>query len=223
MNTVDIIILLALLMGGVTGAKNGFFKQSVILVGTIIIFILAWTFKNIIANFLSFTFPFFTFAGPLKGLTALNIVLYQLIGFLVLLALLSAILIVLSKITGVFEKILKFTIILGIPSKILGFIVGLLEAYVIIFVVLFFLNQPAFNLDIMKNSNYSKVIVNSSPGLSNIVENTNEAIKDTYSLISSYQDGKNNKELNNQIIDTLLKHKVIDKDYLNKLKDKGKI
>ena len=219
MNTVDIIILLALLMGGVAGAKNGFFKQSVILIGTIIIFVLSWLFKDVIANFLSFTMPFFKFSG----LTALNIVLYQLIGFLALLALLSAVLIVLSKITGIFEKILKFTVVLGIPSKILGFIVGLIEAYVIIFIVLFFLNQPAFNLDIIKDSNASKIIVNSSPGLSNLVSNTNEVVKDTYRITKDISSSKNNKESNEEIINSLLKHKVIDQKYLDKLKEKGKI
>ena len=163
MNIVDVVIIMGLLLGGVTGAKNGFFRQSVVLIGTILCFILAWVFKNPIANFLSFTLPFFNFAGPFEGLTSLNIVMYQLIAFLLLLSLFSAILAIIIKATGVFEKILNFTIILGIPSKILGFIVGVIEAYVIVFVVLFFVNQPAVNLEIVKESTFSPKIVNSSP------------------------------------------------------------
>lgn len=223
MNIVDVVIIMGLLLGGVTGAKNGFFRQSVVLIGTILCFILAWVFKNPIANFLSFTLPFFNFAGPFEGLTSLNIVMYQLIAFLLLLSLFSAILAIIIKATGVFEKILNFTIILGIPSKILGFIVGVIEAYVIIFAVLFFVNQPAVNLEIVKESTFSPKIVNSSPGLSNIVGNMNDAVNDIYDITKDYNVNQNTNSFNKKVINSLLEHKVIDKDYLDKLVSKGKI
>ena len=223
MNIVDVVIIMGLLLGGVTGAKNGFFRQSVVLIGTILCFILAWVFKNPIANFLSFTLPFFNFAGPFEGLTSLNIVMYQLIAFLLLLSLLSAILAIIIKATGVFEKILNFTIILGIPSKILGFIVGVIEAYVIIFAVLFFVNQPAVNLEIVKESTFSPKIVNSSPGLSNIVGNMNDAVNDIYDITKDYNINQNTNSFNKKVINSLLEHKVIDRDYLDKLVSKGKI
>lgn len=223
MNIVDVVIIMGLLLGGVTGAKNGFFRQSVVLIGTILCFILAWVFKNPIANFLSFTLPFFNFAGPFEGLTSLNIVMYQLIAFLLLLSLFSAILAIIIKATGVFEKILNFTIILGIPSKILGFIVGVIEAYVIIFVVLFFVNQPAVNLEIVKESTFSPKIVNSSPGLSNIVGNMNDAVNDIYDITKDYNVNQNTNSFNKKVINSLLEHKVIDRDYLDKLVSKGKI
>lgn len=223
MNIVDVVIIMGLLLGGVTGAKNGFFRQSVVLIGTILCFILAWVFKNPIANFLSFTLPFFNFAGPFEGLTSLNIVMYQLIAFLLLLSLFSALLAIIIKATGVFEKILNFTIILGIPSKILGFIVGVIEAYVIVFVVLFFVNQPAVNLEIVKESTFSPKIVNSSPGLSNIVGNMNDAVNDIYDITKDYNINQNTNSFNKKVINSLLEHKVIDKDYLDKLVSKGKI
>lgn len=223
MNIVDVVIIMGLLLGGVTGAKNGFFRQSVVLIGTILCFILAWVFKNPIANFLSFTLPFFNFAGPFEGLTSLNIVMYQLIAFLLLLSLFSAILAIIIKATGVFEKILNFTIILGIPSKILGFIVGVIEAYVIVFVVLFFVNQPAVNLEIVKESTFSPKIVNSSPGLSNIVGNMNDAVNDIYDITKDYNINQNTNSFNKKVINSLLEHKVIDRDYLDKLVSKGKI
>lgn len=223
MNIVDVVIIMGLLLGGVTGAKNGFFRQSVVLIGTILCFILAWVFKNPIANFLSFTLPFFNFAGPFEGLTSLNIVMYQLIAFLLLLSLFSALLAIIIKATGVFEKILNFTIILGIPSKILGFIVGVIEAYVIIFAVLFFVNQPAVNLEIVKESTFSPKIVNSSPGLSNIVGNMNDAVNDIYDITKDYNINQNTNSFNKKVINSLLEHKVIDRDYLDKLVSKGKI
>ena len=219
MNFVDILIIIVLISGGITGAHNGFFKQSVVLIGTIICFILAWMFKNPIANFLSFTLPFFSF----NGLKSLNILFYQLVAFLSLLALLSAVLIVLIKITGVFEKILKFTIVLGIPSKILGFIVGLIETYIIVFAVLFFAKQPIFNQELFEESTLTPVIINSSPGLSNIVENMNDSLKDIYTITKNYEDNKDENRTNKEIIDSLLKHKVINQNYVDKIKKQGKI
>lgn len=219
MNFVDILVIFVLISGGITGAHNGFFKQSVVLIGTIICFILAWMLKNPIANFLSFNLPFFDF----NGLKSLNIVFYQLISFLILLALFSAVLIVLIKITGIFEKILKFTIVLGIPSKILGFFVGLIETYIIVFAVLFFAKQPIFNQELFEESTLTPVIVNSSPGLSNIVGNMNDSLKDIYTITKNYEENKDKNKTNTDIIDSLLKHNVIDKEYIDKLENKGKI
>lgn len=163
------------------------------------------------------------FAGPFEGLTSLNIVMYQLIAFMLLLCLFSSLLVIVIKFTGVFEKILNMTIILGIPSKILGFIVGLLEAYVILFAILFFFNQPAFNLKIMNESNMAPKIVNSSPVLSNIVGDMNDAINDIYDITKTYNKNQNKAVFNKRVVDSLLKHEVIDNDYLNKLRQKGKI
>lgn len=223
MNIVDIIIIFGLLLGGTIGAKNGFFKQGVVLIGTILVIILSWTFKNPIADFLSFTLPFFKFTGPFKGLVSLNIIMYQLIAFLLLSSLFTAVLVVLTKITGVFEKILKFTIILGIPSKILGFILGFIEGYVIVFTLLFFLNQPAINFDQIEKSTFGPTIINSSPGLSNIVSDMNDSVKEIYAITKNYNKNKNPKKTNEEIIDSLLKHKVINEEYLEKLREKGKI
>ncbi len=219
MNIVDIIIIAVLLSGGLTGFHNGFFKQSLILFGTIIIFVVSWYFKDYIADFLSFFLPFFKFGG----LTSLNIVLYQLMAFLLILAFLAAVLIVLIKITGIFEKVLKFTIVLGIPSKILGFFVGLLESYIILFVILFFLNQPAFSFNFMKDSSYSSFIIHSSPILSDVVGDMNNSVKEIYKITKDYKGNKNAKKTNKKIIKSLLKYDVVDQKYLDKLEKKGKI
>lgn len=219
MNIVDILIILILISGGVAGAKNGFFKQTIVLFGTILCFMLAWGLKNPIANFLSYHTPFFKFAG----LTSFNIILYQLIGFLILLSLLSAILTILVRISGVVERLLKLTVILGIFSKILGFIVGVIEIYIIVFVILFFARQPFIDQTLLEESLLAPTIVESSPGLSSIVEDMNDVLKDTYKITKEYEDNKDIDYTNGQIIDSLIKHKVIDEEYVNKLEQKGKI
>ena len=123
MNIVDAIIILLILACGVAGFKRGVLKQLVSTVGFVIIVILAFYLKNPIAEFLSLHLPFFNFGGSFANVTSLNIILYQIISFILVIFILEVILGILIRVTGVIETILKFTIILGIPSKILGFIV----------------------------------------------------------------------------------------------------
>ncbi len=222
-NIVDVVIVLLILMFGVIGLKRGFFKEVAISVGVVLVFILAFYLKDPLANFLSLNLPFFQFKGAFEGLTALNIVLYQLIAFIVLLIILLAILNVVIAVTGVFEKILKFTIILGIPSKILGMIVGFIEGYIIVFVALFFLSQPAFNITIINQSTLTPKILNSTPGLSNIVGDLNQTMNDIYELGKKFETNKDPNQFNLETVDTMLKHHIVKTDYIEKLIDKGKL
>lgn len=223
MNIIDVVIIFGLILGGMAGARNGVFKQTTLLIGTILCFVLSWLLKDFIANFLSYTLPFFNFAGPFEGLTSLNIVMYQLIAFLILMALFTSVLVVLLKITDGFEKFLKFTVLLGIPSKILGFIVGVIEAYVILFAILFFVNQPAFNFGVVNESHFKDPILTSSPGLSNMVGDMNDAINDIYYITKDYHYSNNSNTFNRRVVNSLLEHNVIDEEYLNELRTRGKI
>lgn len=222
MNIVDAVIILIILTFGVLGLKRGFFKQTVIAVGMILVFILAFTLKNPVAEFLSLNLPFFEFFGAFKGITVINIIMYQLLAFLIVLTVLGIIFKILIKITGVFEKILNFTIILGIPSKILGFIVGIVEGYVVVFIIAFLLSQPSINFKIIDESKYIPQILDKSPGLSNVVENMNTAIKNIYSLKDKYNNTDNNG-FNLEAVDVLLKEKIVKVDLVEKLVDKEKI
>ena len=116
MNIVDALIILIILASGVAGFKRGVLKQTVSTVGFIIVVVLAFYLKNPIAEFLSLHFPFFKFSGSFANVTSLNIILYQIISFILVVLLLEVVLGILIRITGIIEKILKYTIILGIPS-----------------------------------------------------------------------------------------------------------
>lgn len=223
MNIVDVVIVLLIALAGVVGLKRGVFKQLVMTVGLVIVFVLAFQLKNPLADFLSLTFPFFNFWGAFKGVVVLNIILYQLIAFLIILSLLLVVLNIVINITGLFEKILKFTIVLGIPSKILGFIVGIIEGYIIVFVALFFLNQPAVNVNIIQESSLMPKILNNTPGLTNIVRGMNDTIQDIYALKNKFPDGENPNQFNLETLDVMLKHKIVNVDSIDKLVEKGKL
>ena len=130
---------------------------------------------------------------------------------------------VILALTGIFEKILKFTIILGIPSKIGGFILGIIEGYIIMFVVLFVLSQPFFKIDVVEDSKYREPILNSSPILSNIVSSTNAAITDIYNLQKNFIASENTAYFNQESVRIMLKYDIVSYDYIVKLNNAGKI
>lgn len=223
MGIVDILIIIFILSFGILGSKRGFFKQTVTTVGSILVFVLAYYFKDDVANFLTFNLPFFNFKGEILGLTSLNIIMYQLIAFLLMVLIFSGILAVIIKITGIFEKILRLTIVLGIPSKILGFILGLVEGYVITYIILFILMLPILKIDIIDNSSFARPILKSSPVISNIVGTTKDTCLSIYDLVNDYSKDKDKDKFNKEAIRIMLSNNMITKSYVEELINKGKL
>ena len=218
-NIVDIIIGVFILVMGITGAKRGVFKELVLCCGTILVFIIAYIFKDLLGNIFLRYFPMFDFPNFFKGIVTLNILVYQVIAFIIVLALLLILFEAILHFTGIFEKILKFTIILGIPSKIFGFLVGLIEGYVLSFVILFLLTQPAFNFKIFRSSKYGNYILTSSPILTNITKDSVDIVEDIYSL----KNIDNPDEVNTRILEMMLEKKVVGYDIVNELYQKDKL
>lgn len=216
MNILDIFIIIGLLSGASYGFRTGGIKTLVILITTLISFYLAFLLKNPIANFLSYNLPFFNF----NGLTSLNIIIYQLISFVILLSIFTTLLVIVVKIAGGIEKILKITVILSIPSKILGFILGLLESVIIIYVILLLISGFSITKEIrlIDESKYANVILKSIPGCKNL----SDSIDDINDIVKSY-DKENKNKFNKKVTNVLVKNNIIDNSYLNKLRNKGKI
>lgn len=217
MNIIDAVVIIIILSFMVFGFKNGFFKQAVVLICTVLSFILAYYFKDYLANILSYTLPFFKFSGDFLGLVSLNILIYQMIAFYIMLSIFLAISGLLIKFAKIFERILKATIILSIPSKILGAVVGLIEGYIVSFILLFLLNQPFINLDIINQSKFKDPIVNSSLVLSNVVGKTNDAVTSIYHLIDNYIEDNDKEKFNREAIDIMLDKKIIKVSYVERL------
>ena len=152
MNIIDLVIILFVLLTGVIGWKKGFIRTVVSAVGIVLVFVLAFYLKNPVAEWLSLNLPFFNFGGDFKGVTMINVVIYQLIAFFIVFFVLMSLFAIVVKISKFLERILKMTIILGLPSKILGFMVGVVEGLIISTVILMFLSLPVFGLDLVHES-----------------------------------------------------------------------
>ena len=218
MNIVDLIIIILILFGAVIGFKRGFTKSLVSAVGLIAIVIIAFLLKNPVSTVLYEHLPFFQFGGVIKGVTVLNIALYELLAFIIVLAILGIVLKILMMATSIFERILTLTIILGIPSKILGAIIGALEWFILVFIGLYVLNMPVVNVKEINNSTLAPKILNNTPILSGVIKDTNDVINEFASIKDRYTDKNvDTNEFNKETLDLFLKYNVVSVDSVDKL------
>lgn len=223
MNIIDAVIILVLLAGAVFGLKRGFTKQLLSFLGIFVVVVLAFWLKNPISIFLYEHLPFFKFGGVFKGVTVLNIALYELIALLVLMFVLTFAMRILLFASSVFERILKFTIILGIPSKILGAIVGVIESYVWIFIILYLFTLPVFNIEIVNDSKLKDPILKNTPILSGFANKTMKVVEEFVDLKDQYKNTPNANEFNKDTLDLFLKYNVITIESAEKLLEKNKL
>lgn len=223
MNIVDVVIILVLLMGAVIGFKRGLTGSLVNFLGFIIVIAVAYLLKNPVSALMYKFLPFFSFGGVIKGVTVLNIALYELIAFLLVASVLMAILKLVIFASSLFERLLAFTIILGIPSKLLGMVIGIVQHFMIVFIVLYLLNLPFFNIDILNQSKYKDKILNSTPILSNLVGDTLDVVYEFADLKDKYEVINDPNQFNLETLDLFLKHKVITPDAVKGLIESNKL
>lgn len=220
MNIVDILIIVFILLGAFIGFRDGFTKALVNAIGVIVVTAIAYVLKNPVSEILMSFMPFFNFGG----ITSLNIVLYEVIAFLLVFSVLMIILKIVAVTTGIFETFLKFTIVLGIPSKILGAVVGAIKNYILVFFALYVLSLPTFSSwKFINESSYREPILSRTPLLSMVAAQTVSVFDDFASLKDKYENSDNTNEFNLETIDIFLKYKVVTPKTVNSLIDNGKL
>lgn len=222
MQIVDIIIILMIILGAVVGFKQGFIKKTTSFLGTFLVVVLSFMLKNPLSVVMYENLPFFKFGGIIRGIDIINILIYELLAFIIVAAALTFILRILLVLTGLVEKLLKMTIFLSIPSKILGIFIGALEYYVYIFLALVFLNLPAFNIEIVRESNLANKILDNTPILSNLVGPTVDTYTEVYETLHDVNN-MSNVEINEKVLVIFLDKGVITVDSAQKLIDMNKI
>ncbi len=215
MGIIDAVIILFLLLGAVIGFKKGVIKSVVSFVGTILILLLSFWLKDPLAVFLYSHLPFFNFS-----IEAINIIIYEVIAFVLIFAVLKIVLNIVIKISGLLEDVLKMTVVLAIPSKILGAIFGFIESYLFLYIILFVLACFNVNSELLNESKLVDRILSSSPVISNVMEDSYQAIKEFTDLSKKEV---SDEEKNNEAIQILLKYELISEDNLANLKAQNKI
>ena len=209
MNLFNIIIILVILISGIVGWKRGVLKEFVFLIGTILVFVIAFNLKEPLGNTLCKYLPFFEFSGNLKGLISLNILIYQTIAFILVVGILYTIFGIIMTATKIMQKLLNATIILLIPSKILGMIIGLIEGYIIVFAAVVLLAIPLKDNSQYQNSSLVNKIMYNSPILSDTIGDFTNAISDIYKTVDNINSNKGTNEINLEVIDVMLKYDIV--------------
>lgn len=205
---VSLIIIILLIFGFLLGFKRGFTYQLIKMLGVFIVLFLSIILKDELGLFLLNSFD------VLKLNSSISIIIYQSIAFIILFIVFNLILRIILKISATFEKLLKATIILGIPSKILGGLLGFVEYYIYIFLILIVVSLPIFNLNI-KNSGVASFILNKTPIISKSGIDILDDVKEEY---------QKDEEINEQeILDILIKNNIISREDVYKLIKDGKI
>lgn len=219
---IDAVVFVMFIVGILVGWRRGLVTEIVAIIGLIAVLVISWLIKSQVSVYFYKYLPFFNFAGPIKGITSLNILLYELLSFCLIITVLGAVLGIIMKVTGLFEKVLRVTVLLSFPSKVMGGIIGFFEAYVIIFVVLCVLSQPFITFVDLTGSKLSNTILSKTPLLSEKVNGVIKSGEEIFDLVKSSKK-YTTSELNYKTLDTLLKYDVVEPDSVDYLQKKGKL
>lgn len=204
----DIGFILLFMMFIIVGFKRGVIKETVSFIAIILVFVLSFALKGIIGDVFCTILPFLDFGG----MVSLNIIIYQLIAFLILFSLLLCLYELSIKISKFLQKIVNMTIILWIPSKILGSVVSFLKGYLIIFIILFILMIPLGKYSIFRDSYTVNFILNKSPIIAKYTKRFTEPVLEVANIgnkLSNKQITINDANL--EALDIMLKYNIVSK------------
>ena len=223
MNFIDYIIIGILIICVVKGFVNGAIKTAISFAGGFLVLIAAYLLKNPVSLFLYDHLPFFKLGGLLSGISVFNIIIYELLSFLIAASVLMIIYKIILHVTNIIEKILKITIVLAIPSKIIGLLVGFIEGIVVCFIALFIMLQFSSTKDYVNSSKYGNLILTSTPILSDSTKDIYKALDEIYKVAEDYKDSSDRNAANIEALDIILKYKLIEPNTAQKLIDEKKL
>ena len=115
------------------------------------------------------------------------------------------------------------TILLGIPSKILGAVLGILENFIIAFIVLYILTLPIFNIKGLEDSKIKNTILKKTPILSTQIDKSIKVIDEFVELKNKYETAVDPVGFNLEALDLLLEYKITTVSSVEKLLEQDKL
>lgn len=223
MALVDLLILTIIIIYVARGFANGAIKELVSFIGGLVVIVIAYFLKNPLSVYLYKHLPFFEFDGIMSGVSVINIIIYEILSFLIVVAVLFIVYRVIISITNLIETILKMTVILAIPSKIIGIVVGFVEGVIVTFIILFMLLQFTYTKKYVDESKYGHIILTSTPILSNITKSVYDSLVEIHKVAEKYKDSTDRNAVNLEAFDIILKYKLIDIENATSLVESGKL
>ena len=218
LNRFDVGIILLLIMFLIVGFKNGVIREAFALIGIIAVFILSFVFKGLLGNLMCIILPFFKLSGIIEGFSVINILIYQIIAFMLVFAILLTIYEIFLKISKFIQKLVNLTIILILPSKLLGAVVSLIKGVIVLFAVFIVLMIPLKNSELFTGSTMVNQILYKTPILSQSSNNYINTVEEIYNLAEKVSNKKiSTNAANLELLDMMLKHKIVNKSTVESL------
>ena len=224
MKIIDIIIIILLIFGFVKGSRNGLIKQAISLGGLVVEIILAFLLKNYLSIIFYENLPFISLGGVFKGVESINIIIYEFLAFFIVLSLLMIVFRIVIFASGIINKIVNCTIILTLPNKLLGGIIGVIEIYIYVFLVL--LITSSFNINntfLRDNSSFDEPILKNTPILSSVGSNMIVVADELLSIKDKYDDSADSDVVNYEVVKILLDKKIVSVESIDKLIKSNKL
>lgn len=218
LNIFDVGIILLLIMFLIVGFKNGVIRETFALIGIIAVFILSFVFKGLLGNLMCIILPFFKLSGVIEGFSVINILIYQIIAFMLVFAILLTIYEIFLKISKFIQKLVNLTIILILPSKLLGAVVSLIKGVIVLFAVFIVLMIPLKNSELFTGSTMVNQILYKTPILSQSSNNYINTVEEIYNLAEKVSNKEiSTNDANLELLDMMLKHKIVNKSTVESL------
>ncbi len=221
---INFMIIAFLILGAYAGWRKGLIKTAVQFIGLVAIVIISYALRYPLVEFMIDYLPFFNFAG-FEGLTALTILIYNVIAFIVIFILLYCLLSIVMTLTNFIDTLLKFTIIWVIPSKIGGAILGFLEAWVFLFLVVFVAGSFNLSAEYIHESKAANVLIERTPLIGKYLSGVTNGAKNIYNDIKELKEDetKTTEEINLHILQLEISNGLITKEKAQELVDTDKI
>lgn len=219
---ISIIVILVLVSDIIAGYKKGFLENTIKFLRVVISMLIAYLFKGPLSSYLYLNYPFFNLDGIFKGVSSVNILIYEVIAFFVLYIIVSLILKIICDILKLEERLLRLISFIGVPNKIMGAVVGGLKSLIILYFILSALYVGSSFLNIDTGRSVGDYVVE-LPVLKDTFGEVLNSWDDITELAVEYENVQDKEQLNKESIDILLEYGIINQENLDVLIEAGKV
>lgn len=224
MSIFDVLIIFVILFGMYLGLQRGLVKEATDFGALLVSMIIASPLSKLLCNLLYPVLPFFNFAGGVKGLKALNVILWRIILYLLIIIILLMIIRKILLKLKLSSKISDSIVEAGLISKLLGAIMAFPLMIIFLYNVLIISNVPFISLDITNESVAAKIILEKTLIVSSQNKDVYLSENDASTIINGkYNIDQNYKKANEKIVESLVSNNLISEKTVDKLTKKNKI
>ena len=223
MSIVDIGIIVIMLLFTLLGLKRGVIKSAVKLIGLVVVTIVSFSLKGMLANWLMSFMPFFNFQGIFHDVYAVNILFYEVASFAIVFIVLYSLINVFASLAGIFDKLFKATVILAIPDKIFGAMIGFVEGAMFVFIGIFILSQMPNTSQYVFDSTWGHRILHRTPVIRTVLSGSTLAAEEIYDLALENMDVEDRTEFNIAALRILIKYNIVTPSQVEQFEQDNKV